>query len=285
MVEPLERGSAAGALRARGLRFGYGPSGAGGENLEALAGVDFDLQPGELVFVVGPNGAGKSTLLQLLCGCLLPVAGEVQVGGERLEALGALETARRIAVVPQALDGVSDVRVRDFVLGGRYAHIPRFRGAGPADLEAVQQALERTATGTFAERTMGQLSGGQRQRVLLARALAQGARMLLLDEPTASLDPRYQAETLELVRGLAGEGYGVALVTHDLAWAGTIATRIVVLHQGRVAAAGTPAEVLRPEALEPVYGPHLWFGQAPDGGGPLVIPWTRRQGGGTGSRA
>lgn len=260
-------------LSARGLHFAYGPSDSGA----ALAGVDLDLGAGELVFVIGPNGAGKSTLLQILCGCLLPSAGEVQIDGQALGALGVLETARRVAVVPQALDGVGDVRVGDFVLGGRYAHIPRFRGPAAADFEAVQGALARTGTTEFAERTMGQLSGGQRQRVLLSRALAQGARTLLLDEPTASLDPRYQAETLELVRGLAGEGFAVALVTHDLAWAGAYASRVICLHQGRVAAAGTPAEVLTAAALEPVYGPHLWFGEAPDGSGPLVLPWTRKK--------
>ena len=149
----------------------------------------------------------------------------------------------------------------------------RWRGAGAEDHRAVAAALLRTSTQDFAQLRLGELSGGQRQRVLLARALAQGARILLLDEPTASLDPRYQAETLSLVRDLVTEGYAALLITHELSWASAFATRVVVLRGGRVAVQGSPQEVLCREALEPVYGPHLWYGKDPRGAGPIVIPW------------
>ena len=256
-------------LSAEGLGFTYE-----GAEAPALADVSLAVEPGEMLFVLGPNGAGKSTLLQLLCGCLLPASGRVRHGDQELARLDPKETARRIAVVPQELDGVGDVRVWDFVLGGRYAHLSRWRGPGPRDRAAVEEALRRTASLEFAERRMGTLSGGQRQRVMVARAVAQGARSLLLDEPTASLDPHFQAETLQLLEELVQEGHGALVVTHDLAWAGRFATRIALLQDGRLQALGSPREVLTREVLEPVYGPHLWYASQRDGSVPFVVPWT-----------
>ena len=258
-------------FEARALRYGYD---AGGP--EVLAGVDVDLAPGELLFLLGPNGAGKSTLLKVLCGALKPSAGQVLLDGRPIGDLGAMQVARSVAVVPQDLDGVSEVRVADFVLGGRYSHVTRWSGPGSGDQRAVQEALERTDTAEFSERLLGQLSGGQRRRVLIARALAQGASTLLLDEPTASLDPAYQVEVLLLVERLVSDGHGVLLVTHNLAWAGRFATRVMLLQEGSVVANGSPAEVLSKEVLEPVYGEHLWFAGAQGGSAPLVVPWVGR---------
>lgn len=255
-------------FEARGLRYGYEAKGP-----EVLKGVDLDLAPGELLFLLGPNGAGKSTLLQVLSGALNPSRGQVLLDGQAISELSPMQVARSVAVVPQDLDGVSEVRVSDFVLGGRYSHVTRWSGPGSGDRRAVQDALERTGTDNFAGRLLGQLSGGQRRRVLIARALAQGASTLLLDEPTASLDPAYQAEVLLLVERLAQEGHGVLLVTHNLAWAGRFASRVMLLQDGNIAANGAPAEVLRREVLEPVYGEHLWFAEAAEGSGPLVVPW------------
>ncbi|MFT7676433.1 MAG: iron complex transport system ATP-binding protein [Planctomycetota bacterium] len=257
-------------FEARALRYAYDAQGP-----EVLTGVDLDLAPGELLFLLGPNGAGKSTLLQVLSGALQPSRGQVYLDGQRIDELGAMEVARSVAVVPQDLDGVSEVRVGDFVLGGRYSHVTRWSGPGSGDHHAVQEALERTGTAQFKERLLGQLSGGQRRRVLIARALAQGASTLLLDEPTASLDPAYQAEVLLLVERLAQEGHGILLVTHNLAWAGRFATRVMLMQQGGVVANGSPAVVLRREVLEPVYGEHLWFAGAEGESSPLVVPWVQ----------
>ena len=188
------------------------------------------------------------------------------------------ERARRIAVVPQYLPALPEVEVERFVESGRYAHVGRFGGLGAGDREVVESALERCDARDLAARALDALSGGQRQRVLVARALAQEADLLLVDEPTNALDPAHQIAVLDLLAGLAGSGRACLVVTHDLVLAAQYASRLVLLDAGRVVASGTPAEVLRREVLEPVYGTSLWYGAWPQGsgarsGGPFVLPF------------
>jgi iron complex transport system ATP-binding protein len=258
------------ALACRGLLHDYpGP-------LRALDGIDVSLGPGELVALIGPNGSGKSTLQKCLSGLLAPSAGEVLVDGQPLAVLEDRQRARRLAVVPQFLPALHDIAVRDFVLGGRYAHFGRWQGPGPVDRAAVDAALGAADVADLARRWMSELSGGQRQRVLVARALAQEARYLVVDEPTTSLDPEHQLQVFELIARAVRGGRAALVATHDLNLAAQFATRIVLLERGRVRADGSVAGVLTPAVLQPVYGASLRFGTFRAEGGaerPCVIPW------------
>jgi iron complex transport system ATP-binding protein len=246
--------------------------------LRALDGIDLGLAAGDLLGVIGPNGSGKSTLLKCLAGLLKPTSGGVRLGQRDLDSLSVRERAREIAVVPQFLAELHDIRVADFVMGGRYAHFGRWSGPETADFEAVRGALVAADTGDLDQRLMSELSGGQRQRVLLARAIAQAADVLLVDEPTSSLDPEHQIQTFELIaRSVTGsEGRAAVVVTHDLNLASQFATRLALLDAGRVVAEGDVESVLVREVLEPVYGPNLRYGtfETPDGRErPFVVPW------------
>jgi iron complex transport system ATP-binding protein len=258
------------ALACTGLEHDYpGP-------LRAVDGVDLALAEGELVAVIGPNGSGKSTLLRCLAGLLKPSAGSVSLAGRPLAGLDERARARHIAVVPQFLPALHDIAVGDFVLGGRYAHFGRWSGPGPDDRGVVRCALEAADVLDLEQRLMSELSGGQRQRVLVARAIAQEAGVLLVDEPTSSLDPEHQVQVFELIARAVADARAALVVTHDLNLAAQFATRVVLLDAGRVAADGPPAEVVTPAVLNPVYGDSLRFGTLPDGAGgqrPFAVPW------------
>ena len=259
-------------LEATDIRFSY-PGG-----ISAADGLSLRLAAGELVAVLGPNGSGKTTLIRLLAGLMTPDAGEVRLDGAPIERLEPRDRARKIALVPQSLPHLPGVRVRDFVMGGRYAYGRRLRAPSEADHEAVSRGLELADVSGLESRPLPELSGGQLQRVFVARALAQEAPILLVDEPTASLDPEHQIAVFRILEQLVrDESRAVLVVTHDLNLAGQFASRIGLMTAGRVAAEGTPAEVLRPEVLEPVYGAYFRYGGWPstDGGRehPFVIPW------------
>lgn len=259
-------------LEARRLVYAY-PGG-----LRALDGVDLVLQPGELAVAIGPNGSGKSTLIKLLAGLIEPLAGNVSIAGRPLASFAPRERAREIAVVPQFLPALPEVRVLDFVLGGRYARLDRWKSIHAEDRRSVTAALDECDAADLADRSMTELSGGQRQRVLVARALAQEARLLLIDEPTNALDPEHQIRTFELVLRLRSTNRTALVVTHDLSLASQYATRLFLLQQGRIVAEGDVEHVLRPEVLAPVYGQNLYFGRWPadatrrDSGRPFVLP-------------
>tara|TARA_R110002072_G_scaffold65825_8_gene162579 strand:+ start:1115 stop:1894 length:780 start_codon:yes stop_codon:yes gene_type:complete len=253
------------AIRATGVSYTY-PGG-----VHAVDRVDLSVDHGELLFVLGPNGSGKSTLLQLMSGVLRSDVGEVVLDGTPLQGLSAKAAARRIAVVPQAVDGVDEVLVEDFVAGGRYAHLGPWRRSGADDDRAITLALERADAADVRRRRMGELSGGQRQRALIARALAQETPTILLDEPTAALDPEHQVSVLRLVRDLAAAGAAVVVVTHDLNLTTQFASRVLLLDHGRAVAEGPVSEVLIPTVLQPIYGSNLHYGRFPDGR-PLVVP-------------
>jgi len=257
-------------LAARDLEFDY----PGGRHV--LSALELALAPGELVFLIGPNGSGKSTLLRCLAGLAAPTRGAVTLDGRPLAELASTARARAIALVPQALRALPEVRVEEFVAGGRYAHRSRlanvFGGERAADRAACARALDEADAAELAERALGELSLGQFQRVLVARALAQEAPYLLLDEPTAALDPDHQVKLLLLVERLVASGRAALVVTHELALASRFAARVLVLKDGRLVAQGPPAEVFQPAVLGSVFGPHLRYASV-GAGRTLVVPW------------
>jgi len=218
--------------------------------VDVLRGVDCTIDRGEFVGIVGPNGAGKTTLLRTVSGLLEPAAGTVRVAGEDVGTLSARESSRLVAVVPQTSHIAFPFDVRRIVEMGRNPHRSRFSPPTPADRAAVDRALAMTRTAELADRPIDEVSGGERQRVLLARAVAQGTPVVLLDEPTASLDVNHQVETLELVRELVAEGRTAVAAIHDLGLAARYCDRLLVLADGGVLARGPPEEVLAGGTVE-----------------------------------
>lgn len=225
----------------------------------AVDGVSLQCAAPGLITLIGPNGSGKSTLLRILCGLLVPQSGRVLLDGRPLPVGDAKACARAIALLPQFLPALPEVRVRDFVLSGRYAHLERWNRISAHDREVVEHALAECDLRGLEERSMSELSGGQRQRVLIARALCQEASILLVDEPTNALDPEHQVQVFELLEAQRRLGRLVIAATHDLNLAAQYSSRVVLMHAGRVAAQGSVLEVLRPAVLRPAYGPHLSF--------------------------
>lgn len=236
-----------------------------------LAGVGLSVSAGEWVTVIGPNGAGKSTLLRAVAGLLPADAGSVRLFGTPSARLSRRERARVVAAVAQSPVVPAGMAVVDYVLLGRTPYIPPFGRESAADLAVVSDVLDRLELTRFASRPLATLSGGERQRVFLARALAQGAPLLLLDEPTSALDIGHQQEVLELVDQLRrDDGLTVLATMHDLSVAGEYADRLVLMAGGRVVADGPPREVLVEELLATHYQARV---RVIDGDhGPLVVP-------------
>ncbi len=214
-----------------------------------LDGVDLDVPTGSWTAVLGRNGAGKTTLLHALAG-LRPCTGKVELAGRDLASLRPRERARLLALAPQTAVLPESLVVADYVLLGRTPHRGVLGAPGREDREKVAAALERLELADLADRRVGTLSGGERQRTVLARALAQEPQLLLLDEPTASLDLGHAQEALELVDALRREhGLTVVSTLHDLTLAGQYADRVVLLDAGRAVATGAPQEVLTAETV------------------------------------
>jgi len=218
-----------------------------------LDAVDAAADRGRFVGVVGPNGAGKTTLLRTIAGAITPETGHIAVDGERIHGLSSKATSRLVASVPQDTTVAFEFDVRTVVEMGRNPHRSRFGGWTEADAAAVEGALDRTNTREFAARGITTLSGGERQRVLLARALAQDAPLLLLDEPTGSLDINHQVRTLGLVRELVSEGRTALAAIHDLDLAARYCDELVLLSEGRVVATGSPAAVLTESTIQDAF--------------------------------
>jgi iron complex transport system ATP-binding protein len=240
-------------LHASDLVFAYGDSTSTGKPI--LDRVSATVERGTVVGLLGPNGAGKTTLLRLLAGMLRPSHGQVLLDGRAIGSLGRRELARRIAVVPQETHSTFDFSVLDIVLMGRYPHLGTFELEGPSDLKIAREALEATGTAALEPRLFGTLSGGERQRVVIASALAQAADILLLDEPTASLDLGYQFQIAALLKSLnANRGTTLVVSTHDLNFAAALCSRIVLLRDGRVLAEGPTEAVLNAGNIRALYG-------------------------------
>jgi len=235
------------ALEARGLGYGY-------PGREVGRGLELALSAGEVLCVLGPNGGGKTTLFRTLLGLLDAQAGEVRLEGALLGALPRAEVARRMGYVPQGSAAQFAFTVRDAVLMGRTAHVGLFAAPGAADRAAADAAIAALGIAALAGRVITELSGGERQLAMIARALAQGARLLVLDEPTASLDFGNQVRVLREIRSLAAEGYAVVFSTHDPGQAFLAASRVLLLAQGGALRQGTPEEVITSDNLRAVYG-------------------------------
>jgi ABC-type cobalamin/Fe3+-siderophores transport system ATPase subunit len=235
-------------LQANGVTVRYPAA-----TVNALSEAEFSIGAGELVAVVGPNGGGKTTLVRALLG-LAPLAqGTVTLDGKPIQAWRRGELARIVALVPQLEDTPFSWRVGEIVGFGRYARRGPLEAMGADDIAAVDRALERCDVVSLRSRRIETLSGGEWQRVRIARALAQEPQLLVLDEPTASLDLGHEMALFELVSGLVAGGLAALVVTHDLNLASRYAARILLLDGGRVVAAGTPGEVLRAELLSRVF--------------------------------
>lgn len=239
-----------------------------------LRGISLDVDTGRFVALVGPNGAGKTTVLRTINGLITPSDGRVIIDGRDIVNLSARAISRLVATVPQETTLGFDFDVESIVAMGRTPHRGRFSTTTQADRDAVDAALHRTDTARFADRSVGTLSGGERQRVLLARALAQRTPILLLDEPTASLDLNHQIRTLSMARSLANEGKTVVAAIHDLELAARFCDAVVLLNDGEVVATGSPDAVFTAERLEMVFDVRTAVGTDHATGTPTVTPLT-----------
>ena len=231
---------------------------------EVLRDVSLTLKEGRIIVLLGANGAGKTTLIKALNGTLPVSSGEIALDGRPLAGLSRREIARHIAVVAQENETRFPVTVLEFVLSGRFVHGNAFGWESDVDIEFAEAALADCDLTGFATRLMNHLSGGERQRVVLARALATGSKILLLDEPTANLDLAHQAMMFRLLRDRClHSNYSAIVITHDLNLASEFADEIILLDRGRIAASGTPAEVLTAENVNAVFGVNVQLDENP----------------------
>lgn len=234
-------------LYADKLTFCYGSQ-------RVLSDVTFSACEGEYLSIIGQNGSGKSTLMQLLCGYLAPLSGQVLYQGENLTKLSPLQRARYIAIIGQNTPANFPFTCFEFVMLGLHPHRARFERVDEHSLEAISTVMTQTGVLPLADKPITQLSGGEYQRVLLARALAQRPRLLLLDEAMSDLDAAVKIKMNQLLKGLVREGLTVIAVNHDLSTAYSCSDRIVALHEGRLAALGSPETVFTEALLETVFG-------------------------------
>ena len=257
-------------LAAERISFAYGPHEA------VLDDVSARVPHGGLVGILGPNGSGKTTLLRLLGGLLRPSGGRVVLDGIDLHKIPRATVALRIAMVPQETQLAFDYTVLEMATMGRYPHLGAFEIEGPEDLAIARAALAATGTEHLASRPFNTLSGGEKQRVVIAGALAQSPAILLLDEPTASLDLAYQLEIRSILQKLNRErSLTIVVSTHDLNFAAGLCRELILLHQGRVLAAGSAASMLEPALIRRLYGVEVDITANAKTGQLTVIPVAR----------
>lgn len=235
------------ALKVSGLTFSYGPK-------PLIRDLSFELHPGDFMCVLGPNGSGKSTLLRLLTGFLKAASGTVRLGGQEAASIAPGRLARLAAYVASETATPYDFSVRETVLLGRTARAGLWRGYGQEDAAAAALAMEETGITALAERSINTLSTGERQLAFIAQALAQEAKVLLLDEPTSHLDLKYKSEIMALLARLGRRGLAVAAVLHEPALGRLGCNKALILNGGGPYLFGTAAEMLTPERLAAAYG-------------------------------
>lgn len=246
-------------LEARGLVCGY-------DGRRVLEGVDLALQQGEFAGLIGPNGSGKTTLLRALTGRLPAERGEVLLDAVPIASLPRRMVAQRVAVVPQMSSPPFEFTVREIVAMGRTPHLGRLQAERAEDRDAVAHALELTDTTALADRPVTELSGGEYQRVVIARALAQQAAIMLLDEPVSHLDIGHQAEILDLLTRLnRDEERTILYVSHDLNLAARYCNRLIALDAGRIVAQGAPEEIITEELITDLYHCRVLVDTGPSG--------------------
>ena len=253
-------------LEAEGVRFSYG-------EVRALDGFSLAVKAGSLVGMVGPNGSGKSTFVRVVSKVVRPQGGRICLGGQDLRGLSQWEVARWVAVAPQRVELGFDMGVREFVSLGRLPYLRRFGGETRRDVDRVEEAMAATEVLELQGRRMEELSGGERQRAILAKALAQEPKVLVLDEPTTHLDIRHQMEVLRLVRRLNRErGVTVLAILHDVNLAAQFCDEIAVVKGGKVLRSGPTGQVMMREVLEEAFGVELMVREDVVGGRPFVVP-------------
>jgi len=236
-----------------------------------LRDISFRMEKGEFIGVIGPNGSGKTTLLKLLYGLLIPQRGEVLFENTSLKKIHRPEIAKKIAVVPQETLSLFPFRVMEMVLMGRSPYLGRLMFEGAKDLEIAKKAMEWTGILPLSERPIDELSGGERKRVFIARALAQESAVLLLDEPTASLDIHHQVDFLDLILNLNHQkGLTLVMASHDINLASEFCHRLILLKEGTIHELGQPREVITRKNIEEVYGCKVWVDQNPVSGLPRI---------------
>ena len=243
----------------------------------AVNGVSIVAPRGQVTAVVGPNGSGKSTLVRALLGLMPLERGSISVDGEEIARLDPRERARRVAVVPQRENPAFPLPVRELIALGRRPHLGALSTWSAADTRAVDDAIAAAGVGELVDRSSDELSGGEWQRVRIARGLAQRAASLVLDEPTTFLDVAHEMSVFELLARLARDGMAVLLVSHQLNLVARFADEIVLLHHGRVAAAGSPSTVMRGDVLERVYEWPVVVVRDPAVGAPALVPLRGRR--------
>jgi len=236
-----------------------------------FSGLSLSLEGGEVLGLIGPNSSGKTTLLKLMDGLLQPQRGRILLEERNLDQVPRAQVARTVAVVPQAMEVPFSFTVGEIVLMGRAPYLTRFGWEKQKDLDVAHEAMALTDVAGLGDRTFWELSQGEKQRVLIARALAQEPRVMLLDEPTSHLDINHQVEVNELIRGLnAQRGLTVLHISHDLNLAAEYCHRIVLLHQGAVFSAGVPSEVITEENIRRVYETKVLVEKNPLSGAPRI---------------
>jgi iron complex transport system ATP-binding protein len=241
------------------------------EKNRVLQDISFQVEKGEIIGVIGPNGSGKSTLLKLLYRLLLPESGEIRMERVLMKEMKPGEIAKKIAVVAQETHLLFPFRVAEIVLMGRSPYLGHLLFEGKRDFEIARKAMEWTEVLPLADRPIDELSGGERKRVFIARALAQEPEIILLDEPTASLDIHHQIEFLNLILTLHRErGLTIIMATHDMNIASEFCDRLLLLREGRIFKIGIPEEVISRETIQAVYGCDVWVDRHPASGMPHV---------------
>jgi len=239
-------------LRLKKVSLGYGGQ-------LVLKGIELEAKPGEILGVIGPNGCGKSTLIRGISRIITPSSGRIFIDGQNIDGMSRSNLARMVAVVPQNPLLPESLTAFELVLMGRTPHLGRFSYEGEKDVAIVQRAMEVTQTIAFARRRLKELSGGERQRLVIARALAQEPKVMLLDEPTAYLDINYQVEILDLVSQLCRQqGLIVVATLHDLNLASQYCDQLVMLHGGKIYSRGSPGAVINKQAIKEVYGAEVY---------------------------
>jgi iron complex transport system ATP-binding protein len=239
-----------------------------------LSDVSLAFAPGEVVGILGPNGSGKSTLMRSGAGLLKPAQGTITLLDKAIDTWPRHDLGRMLGYLPQGGQVHWPLTVRTLVALGRLPHAHRFVRIATEDEAAVEQAMRACDIAHLADRPMTALSGGERARALLARALAGEAKILLADEPFAQLDPSHQLHAMEVLRAAADAGALIVVVLHDLSVAARHCSRVILLTEGRIAADGTPADVLSGENLRSTFGIDAFVGE--HAGAPVILPLKRR---------
>ena len=233
-------------MHVKDLRFAYGDH-------EVLGGISFDTEYGQFISVLGPNGVGKSTLFRCLLGLSTPTGGEVTVDGEKIAHLSPAQLARKMAYIPQSHHPLFNFSVLDMVLMGTTSQLGRFAAPGKTQEKMALAALERMGIMHLKDRGCSHISGGERQLVLMARAIAQQAKILVMDEPSANLDFGNKLRVMKTVKGLTADGYTIIQSTHDPEQAYLYSDKILAIHGGKVLSWGTPQEVMTESLISTLY--------------------------------